>query len=194
MCTSKVKTPQINGKAVLQPAGNRLHSPPSLKKKPLPPIIHVPSSKPSMVPNELSPPISPKLIKPTAFRVKRSNYPNGLNSSIDKPVTSRSNPIKATTLVGKQTKKPSYETLVDLSTLIVHAPGAIAAARREQFSLLQAQRKMKIAHYGRTSARLQEMGASWDDDSANSNDVQEEKKCSFITANSGTYILLISNI
>lgn len=38
------------------------------------------------------------------------------------------------------------------SSLITDSPGSIAAVRREQVALQQAQRKMKIAHYGRSKS------------------------------------------
>ncbi|XVF87931.1 hypothetical protein PTKIN_Ptkin19aG0008300 [Pterospermum kingtungense] len=61
------------------------------------------------------------------------------------------------------------------------SPGSIAAVRREQMALQQAQRKMKIAHYGRSkSAKFESKVVPLDSKSA----AEEEKRCSFITPNS----------
>ncbi|KAJ6846288.1 uncharacterized protein M6B38_279595 [Iris pallida] len=78
----------------------------------------------------------------------------------------------------------SYEAL-----LADRAPGSIAAAQREQASLAQAQRKMKIAHYGRTPAKLEKEAATAAApvvvvNAATVANSQEEKRCSFITPNS----------
>ena len=80
------------------------------------------------------------------------------------------------------------------SSLIVEAPGSIAAARREQVAIMQVERKMKIAHYGRTkSAKIQSKGVPLDSNSAsNIATVREEKRCSFITRNSGIDNFLVN--
>lgn len=74
----------------------------------------------------------------------------------------------------------SYESL-----LVDRAPGSIAAAQREQASVMQAQRKMKIAHYGRTPEKLEKIAPVIDITNSEAADSQEEKRCSFITPNSG---------
>ncbi|PON41791.1 Methyladenine glycosylase [Trema orientale] len=75
------------------------------------------------------------------------------------------------------------------SSLITESPGSIAAVRREQIALQHAQRKMKIAHYGRSkSAKFERVIPNLiDSNSVNltvNKTIEEEKRCSFITANS----------
>ncbi|KAL5731269.1 DNA-3-methyladenine glycosylase I [Ranunculus cassubicifolius] len=208
MCSSKVKQiqggimvdivgpalPEINGRPVLQPGGNRvptsLERRNSLKKlssKPQPPPATTPRIKPSS-----TPPISPKSKSPRPPALKRGNDPNGLNLSVDKNLTPRSalKPV----LVRKKSKKSSttngangggaptveFSTLNYSSLSIVEAPGSIAAARREQMTQMQAQRKMRIAHYGRTNSGKFEGKIAPNDSSLSS----QEKRCSFITPNS----------
>ncbi|XP_048325456.2 uncharacterized protein LOC107424404 [Ziziphus jujuba] len=72
------------------------------------------------------------------------------------------------------------------SSLITEAPGSIAAVRREQMALQHAQRKMRIAHYGRSkSAKFEKVVPLDSSTSTFSNKTaEEEKRCSFITPNS----------
>jgi DNA-3-methyladenine glycosylase I len=70
--------------------------------------------------------------------------------------------------------------------VIIETPGSIAEARREHVAMMQQQRKIRIAHYGRTkSAKYEGKVAPLDSLSG-----QEEKRCTFITPNSGmvTYL------
>jgi DNA-3-methyladenine glycosylase I len=73
------------------------------------------------------------------------------------------------------------------SSLITDSPGSIAAGRREQMALQQAQRKMKIAHYGRSKSAKFERVFPIDPSNVLDSKItnEEEKRCSFITANSG---------
>ncbi|KAL2244485.1 UNVERIFIED_CONTAM: putative GMP synthase glutamine-hydrolyzing [Sesamum indicum] len=69
------------------------------------------------------------------------------------------------------------------------APGSIAAARREQVAIFHEQRKLRIAHYGRTAPKSSPPNNNNDRYSCNltannSAPVQQEKRCSFITPNS----------
>ncbi|KAM7500425.1 hypothetical protein LguiA_024839 [Lonicera macranthoides] len=183
----------INGRPVLQPTCNQvplLERRNSVKKTPSKSPIS-PSLKPLVQPRTSltsTPPISPNLKSPRQPAVKR-NEPNnnGLNSSAEKVVT----PRNSAKLVAKKSKKcgggvvPCAEassTLKYSSSSIVEAPGSIAAARREHVANMQVQRKMKIAHYGRTkSGKFEGKVDNLVDSSAN---VREEKRCSFITPNS----------
>ncbi|XP_031473320.1 uncharacterized protein LOC116245868 [Nymphaea colorata] len=83
---------------------------------------------------------------------------------------------------GRKKSKSTADALCDFSSILLKSPGSIAAARREQVSLLQAQRKQKIAHYGRTPKAgvkpLQEEPLT------PTSEAQEHKKCNFITPNS----------
>lgn len=192
----------MNGRPVLQPTCN----------VPVPPLLQrrnslfknnnnnnkVISTPPTPTPNAkvlVTPPVSPKLQSPVV--IKRANHdPNGFNSSGDKEFTPRG----SSKLVAKKSKKGSGSTgggvvppnslaeasspLKYASSFIVEAPGSIAAARREQVAIMQVQRKMKIAHYGRTNSGKYQLGkvVPLDSSSAPAN---EEKRCSFITSNSG---------
>ncbi|KAI3965983.1 hypothetical protein MKX01_010940 [Papaver californicum] len=210
---------QMNGRPVLQPAGNRVAcldrrnslKKVSLKTPPPPPPTSTAKIKPSSSTTS-TPPISPKSKSPRPPALKRGNDPNGLNSSIDKSLTPRLTPKLTPTLVRKKSKKSltinvnnngcgSISPMTSSSTtktiersssfnypssLIVESPGSIAAARREQVTLIQAQRKMKIAHYGRSkSAKFEGNIIPIVDTSSNTLVTSpREKRCSFITANS----------
>nr|DAD44114.1 TPA_asm: hypothetical protein HUJ06_002344 [Nelumbo nucifera] len=197
---------QIDGRPVLQPTCNRVSSlerRPSLKKispkSPAaapPPPPPPPTTATTGIKVSRSPPISPKSKSPRPPALKRGNDPNGLNSSVDKAATPRSTPKQAA-LVRKKSKNssssatgvaPSIDTcsLNYSSSLIVEAPGSIAAARREQVTLIQAQRKMRIAHYGRTkSAKFEGKVVPLDSSTTTTTTTgREEKRCSFITPNS----------
>ncbi|KAH7569740.1 hypothetical protein ACOSP7_013415 [Xanthoceras sorbifolium] len=214
MTTPKIA--QINGRPVLQPTSNQVPnlerrnslkkttSPksPTLKHAPLPLPTSTTNTTSNVKTNKsyslLSPPISPKLKSPRPPAVKRGNDPNELNSSAEKVMTPRctttklvnsvKKPKSTTTTnggagVGAAVVLPSYDT----TALIVDAPGTIAAARREQVANLQEQRKMRIAHYGRTKSAKFEGKVNGLDSSVTGVVVVvagKEKRCSFITPNS----------
>ncbi|KAF8369297.1 hypothetical protein HHK36_032692 [Tetracentron sinense] len=199
MCSSKAKvchgadiTPtiaHIDGRPVLQPTCNRV---PSLERR-----HSIKKISQKCPPPPPPPPVSPKSKSPRPAAIKRGNDPNGLNSSVDKALTPRCT-TKTSTLVRKKSKKissavvdgataPSIDSApLDCSSLIVEAPGSIAAARREQMTLIQAQRKMRIAHYGRTkSGKFEEKVVPIDSSNTTALTTgREEKRCSFITPNS----------
>ncbi|KHN38170.1 Putative GMP synthase [glutamine-hydrolyzing] [Glycine soja] len=186
------------GRPVLQPTCNRfpnLERRNSIKKlspkSPCPPSPPLPSKTP------LAPLVSPKSKSPRPPPIKRGNESTGLNSSSEKIVTPR-NTIKTPTLERKKSKsfkERSYDALgLSASTeaslsyssnLITESPGSIAAVRREQMALQHAQRKMKIAHYGRSkSAKFERVVPLDPSSNLTSKTSEEEKRCSFITANS----------
>ncbi|KAK7256988.1 hypothetical protein RIF29_30640 [Crotalaria pallida] len=216
MCSSKAKvtvgieataTPpiaRINGRPVLQPTCNRvpnLDRKNSIKKVPPKPLSQQPPPPP--LPSKttsLTPPVSPKPKSPRPPAIKRGNESNSLNSSSEKVVIPR-NSTKTPILERKKSKSfkegscgtalsssSSIEaSLRYSSTLITDAPGSIAAVRREQVALQQAQRKMKIAHYGRSkSAKFERVVVPLDPSTTltSKTSEEEEKRCSFITANS----------
>lgn len=140
----------------------------------------------------MTPPVSPKP-KP----VKRVNDPYSPNSSTEKPNMPKPT-VRLAPVIRKKSKNSSGPTLQQSlsfnsysyeSLLVDKAPGSIAAAQREQASLMQAQRKMKIAHYGRTPEKLEKVAPTDTSDSTAAS--QEEKRCSFITENSGTILLFV---
>ncbi|KAJ7949032.1 putative DNA-3-methyladenine glycosylase [Quillaja saponaria] len=215
MCSSKAKvtmgievtpTPmvaRINGRPVLQPTCNRV---PSLERRnsikkvsPKSP----PASPPLPTKTSLAPPVSPKSKSPRPPAVKRGNESNGLNSSSEKIFIPKSS-IKTPTLERKKSKSfkgsvgndggfgnggglsSSIEASLSYSSsLITESPGSIAAVRREQMALQQAQRKMRIAHYGRSKSAKFESFVPFDPSTTPSTKTtEEEKRCSFITSNS----------
>ncbi|KAI7728290.1 hypothetical protein M8C21_004977 [Ambrosia artemisiifolia] len=171
MCTSNSKLRQpnttttlsdINGRRVLQPATPNRHSP---LPEPPRPLKKVPSlQKPT------SPVQSPKTNQPpikSVISVKKykncnvtTKHDHNLRNSIDATMCTSPNSLV----------KKSKASVVDL-------PGSIAAARREQVAVMQVQRKMKIAHYGRSKTY------SFDRNSVATEVVAEQKRCSFITPN-----------
>ncbi|KAL6206176.1 hypothetical protein ACLB2K_023425 [Fragaria x ananassa] len=149
-----------------------------------------------------TPPVSPKSKSPRPPAIKRSgNDPNGLNSSSEKVVTPGGT-TRAKVLERKKSKSfklgvgadnahdhgrlssASIEASLSYSSsLITEAPGTIAAGRREQMALQHAQRKMRIAHYGRSNSANFERVAPIDTMEAKGGE-EDHKRCSFITANS----------
>ncbi|KAF2304618.1 hypothetical protein GH714_035692 [Hevea brasiliensis] len=204
MCSSKSRLyrgsniiAKINGRPVLQPKSNQV---PSLERRnslkqnsPKSPTLQpMPTPNPS-----LSPPISPKLKSPRPPALKRGggSDPNGLNSSVEKVLTSR-NTTKVSSTVKKSKKSitggataapPVQTSVVNYSSfMLVEAPGSIAAARREQVAIMQEQRKLRIAHYGRVNSAKQEGKVEPVDYPATNTTtiVREERRCSFITPSS----------
>lgn len=187
----------MNGRPVLQPTCN-VPVPPllqrrnSLFKNNKNKVISTPTPNAKVL---VTPPVSPKLQSPVV--IKRGNHdPNGFNSSGEKEFTPRG----SSKSVAKKSKKGGGSTgggvvppnslaeasssLKYASSFIVEAPGSIAAARREQVAIMQVQRKMKIAHYGRTNSGKYQLGKVVPLDSSSA-PAHEEKRCSFITSNSG---------
>ncbi|KAL6005300.1 hypothetical protein ACLOJK_005863 [Asimina triloba] len=182
---------QIDGRPVLQPACNRnavAESKQNPKKKcpskALP--LNTTATNAANIAKAsklLPPPISPKY-----------KDPNGLNSSSEKPATPRANAPKPVVLHRKNSRKcssgvgggdvggVSHESLWNSASVV--AAGSIAVARKEQVSLMQAQRKVRIAHYGRTPAKLEAKADQADSFLKASAAAAEEKRCSFITPNS----------
>nr|GLL27384.1 uncharacterized protein LOC109192650 [Ipomoea trifida]GMC82116.1 dual specificity protein kinase splA-like [Ipomoea batatas] len=207
MCSSKTKlqgdmTPNvshINGRPVLHPNCNRVPllerrnslKKPSTNTKPPSSAALQPLSPPSATklrpkPSAATPPVSPKIKSPRQPAVKRSgNDPNGLNSSLDKALSPKATAKSADLLLAKKFKKGGAGAETE-SSLITEAPGSIAAARREQVAIMQVQRKMRIAHYGRTKSGKFEDGkiGAADSHPPAANSPRQEKRCSFITANS----------
>lgn len=207
---------KLYGRPVLQPTCNRvpttLERKNSINKKVAPPkSLSLCKNKTSPTSSLLiTPPISPKSKSPRPPAIKRpgnnNNDSNSLNSSSEKVVTPRSSMIKTSsrpTLERKKSKSfkegnallEASNSLTYCSSLITESPGSIAAVRREQMALQQKERKMKIAHYGRSkSANFERLNSLVHNSSSDSlitpkpND--EEKRCSFITPNSGNFLII----
>ncbi|GLU08557.1 hypothetical protein SLE2022_254630 [Rubroshorea leprosula] len=179
---------RINGRPVLQPTCNRVPSLDrrnSLKKvlpksspPPPPPLLSPPKAS-------LTPPISPKSKSPRLPAIKRGSDTNGLNSSSEKVVIPKNSITK--TLERKKSKSfKEGEASLSYTSLILESPGSIAAVRREQMALQQAERKMRIAHYGRSkSAKFEAKVVPLETSTSEETESSEEKKrCSFLTSNS----------
>ncbi|KAJ6703299.1 DUAL SPECIFICITY PROTEIN KINASE SPLA-LIKE [Salix viminalis] len=198
---------KINGRPVLQPKSNQV---PSLErhnslKKNSPPKSptrepSVPLNQPSSnaagaktkLPSAMSPPISPKLRSPRPPAIKRGNDPGGLNTSAEKVLTLRGTAKVTASMVKKSKKSSTAGVPLSVDTfalkyspsMLVEAPGSIATARREQVAVMQEQRKMRIAHYGRTRSAKYQGKIVPANSPATSTFPREEKRCSFITPNS----------
>ncbi|GLT67223.1 hypothetical protein SLA2020_395470 [Shorea laevis] len=181
---------KINGRPVLQPTCNRVPSLDrrnSLKKvspkSPPPPPSPLPSPPKASL---TTPPISPKSKSPRPPAIKRGSDINGLNSSSEKVVSPTNSVPK--TLDRKKSKsfKEGEAPLSYPSSLILEAPGSIAAVRREQMALQQAERKLRIAHYGRSkSAKFEVKIVPLETTTLSETEsIEEKKRCSFITPNS----------
>ncbi|KAK2654482.1 hypothetical protein Ddye_014338 [Dipteronia dyeriana] len=207
---------KINGRPVLQPTCNRvpnMERRTSLKKMSPPPLPTFATTTANKSKNKTSlsgsatPPISPKSKSPRPQAIKRGNDNNhnninGLNSSSEKVVIPRNNTIK--TLERKKSKSfkeassighvlgntYTEASLTYSSSMIVESPGSIAAVRREQMALQHAQRKMRIAHYGRSKSSKFESNKivnplhDHNDHDSSTDQEEDHKRCSFITANS----------
>lgn len=118
---------------------------------------------------------------------RRSDDLNGLNSSAEKPASpsaalkSMKKSAQACAHVHPIPSLPAQQGKVAV-------PGSIAAAQREQATIIRAQRKMRIAHYGRTPGKTSPVDSSSRTEAAAAG-AQDEKRCSFITSNSGTFNL-----
>ncbi|XP_072986118.1 uncharacterized protein [Typha latifolia] len=186
MCNSKFKTchavglaavRQIDGRAVLQPASNRvvvtLEAGRPMKKS-LHKSLSLPTSFCST--NDLDD-------NETRTPLKRSHEANFLNSSTDKPVTPKPATKPAPVVRKKSNKMIEISTESSLFSRD-RTPGSIAARQREHASLMQAQRKMRIAHYGRAASKLEGKVVPLHSFINATTTNQEEKRCSFITSNS----------
>ena len=194
--TSVVVDSKFTARPVLQPTGNRVLDRRNSLKKP---------------PSAAVSPTSPKSKSPRPPATKRANDTNPMNSSSDKiliPAAALSRPKAA--LDRKKSKSfklagngnvvicdnvaggGGFEvaSLSYASSLITDSPGSIAAVRREQVALQQAQRKMRIAHYGRSkSARFDKVVPI----DSKIKPAVEDRRCSFITPNSGTNYVFFLN-
>ncbi|XP_057949636.1 uncharacterized protein LOC131144791 [Malania oleifera] len=201
MCNAKTRSPTtssvdgINCRPVLQSACNRVAG---VDRRRHFPINKLSPKSPSTA---AAPPISPKKSKsprgagPQGVKKRGGSDVNGLNTSAERvSITTTAAPkTLASSLERKKSKRSGVSCSVGetasftySSSLIVEAPGTIAAVRREQVALQQAQRKMRIAHYGRTKS-----GKSLDSNvnvnvpaAATATAAGEEKRCGFITSNS----------
>jgi DNA-3-methyladenine glycosylase I len=187
MCNSNVKSAgvaQIDGRPVLQPAGNRVaaarQGARALKKS-----FSMPASYDNAAPMRPTP--------ENAARAAAAYYPRPptpASSGATRATTKAAEKSRATT---KASRKPgAVLPVVTFAALDAFEPtaGSIAAAQREHAALAQAQRKQRIAHYGRAASFSRVDGrvcaaATAAEPLAASPTGRDEKRCSFITPYSG---------
>ncbi|KAK1309071.1 hypothetical protein QJS10_CPA09g00825 [Acorus calamus] len=183
MCNSMIKSRQghfatVDGRRVLQPTCNRVVVPPTSKdlvtlKKPVPKTITA-----SM---RLSPPISPKILRKSVKGSDEKPLSSPKLASSTKPIVRKnSNGLSISGAISLESSMNSSSS--SSSSIDLKVPGSIAAARREEAMLTQARRKMRIAHYGRTKAKVAPIVV--DQFPLEAVNTRLEKRCSFITSNS----------
>ncbi|XP_048564847.1 uncharacterized protein LOC125545043 [Triticum urartu] len=199
MCNSNVKSAgvaQIDGRPVLQPAGNRVAAPEGAKplKKSLQKSLSMPAAYDNAAAaaaitctaapkNTGAAAATPYLLPPTpakAAGAKAAGARAAASTGADKN--------------RKQAGKKSGAVLPVVTFAALEAfelagpAGSIAAAQREHVTQAQAQRKMRIAHYGRTASFSRVEGKVGATATATATApatpaaAPEEKRCSFITA------------
>ncbi|KAF8751344.1 hypothetical protein HU200_012227 [Digitaria exilis] len=196
MCNSNVKSAgvaQIDGRPVLQPAGNRVAAPEATRslKKSLQKSLSMPASFDNNVAATATTTCAPPRPAPENTRAA-SLLPPATPAS----VTARATKVAAEKTRSKATRKPGavlpVVTFAALEAFEPAAAGSIAAAQREHVAQAQAQRKMRIAHYGRTASFSRVEGrvgatatatapAAVGDSVPASPTGHDEKRCSFIT-------------
>uniref|UniRef100_A0ACD5W511 Uncharacterized protein n=1 Tax=Avena sativa TaxID=4498 RepID=A0ACD5W511_AVESA len=193
MCSSNVKSAgvaQIAGRPVLQPAGNRVAAPEVARplKKSLQKSLSMPASydnaAAAVAPKNTgagdfarAAAATPCLLPPTPAKAAGASRAAASTGGADK---SRKAPKKAGAVL-------PVVTFAALDAFEVAGPaGSIAAAQREHVTQAQAQRKSRIAHYGRTASfsRVEGRVGATATATATSPPVAalDEKRCSFITA------------
>lgn len=179
---------KINGRPVLQPNCNRSAAGPTPAS--LPTTKKVSLSVPAGYHTNSSPPPLPP---PSSFPASdRSSRPSLNSCPIDDGPTLRSGGRGTTPALLDRKKSKSFNGRSNVvvesysSSLILESPGSIAAGRRELLALQQAQRKMRVAHYGRCkSAKFDARVVPLDSPPPTGTGIMEEdRRCSFITSNS----------
>ncbi|XP_006644844.2 uncharacterized protein LOC102709508 [Oryza brachyantha] len=206
MCNSNVKSAggvaQIDGRPVLQPAGNRVAAPEGARplKKSLQKSLSMPAS--------LDNAAATTTCTATPENTRASDFARAAAAALLPPPTPASVNAKATRVAGAKvasaraaataaamgsldrSRKPAKKAggavlpVVAFAGLEAYEPaGSIAAAQREHAALAQAQRKMRIAHYGRTASfsRVEGKVSATATGTAELVTGHDEKRCSFIT-------------
>ncbi|CAL4973598.1 unnamed protein product [Urochloa decumbens] len=196
MCNSNVKSAgvaQIDGRPVLQPAGNRVAPPPEAAR-PLKKSLHKSLSMPASFDNNAAACAAARPAPENA----RAAAAAAAAASLLPPATPASMTARATKAAAaavaaeksrtiKARKPGAVLPVVTFAALDAFEPaGSIAAAQREHAAQAQAQRKMRIAHYGRTASFSRVEGrvgatATAAEPVPTSPPGHDEKRCSFIT-------------
>lgn len=189
---------QIDGRPVLQPASNRVLTPEpgrSLKKSPplkpvaftLLPVPPCPSANENAAGGGVGVVVITSRPKAAAETVEKSDGDNstrGFISTGKKPLSPKA-AVKPAPAAKKKPKKSSHPwTSPFAAHEKVTVPGSIAAAQREKTTLMQAQRKMRIAHYGRVPGKVVPLSSS-PPGSMDGGSNEESNRCCLITSNSG---------
>ncbi|MQM11766.1 hypothetical protein Taro_044677 [Colocasia esculenta] len=178
---------QIDGRPVLQPASNRVLTPETghpLKKLPL--------QKPFAASTTLSTSSNENTIRLDTSVVLASR-PVAAPATVEKregekplsPKVAQVNlgPAVAKKKAPKKSSSSHSWSSPFVSREKVTVPGSIAAAQREKATLLQAQRKMKIAHYGRVPGKVVPLSSS-PPASTDAGGPDDSNRCCLITSNS----------
>ncbi|KAM3352008.1 hypothetical protein ACQJBY_023721 [Aegilops geniculata] len=203
MCNSNVKSAgvaQIDGRPVLQPAGNRVAAPEGAKplKKSLQKSLSMPASYDNAAAAAATTcTVAPKSNGGGDFARAAAATPYLLPPTPAKAAGAKAAGARAAASMGadksrKQAGKKSGAVLPVVTFAALEAfelagpAGSIAAAQREHVTQAQAQRKMRIAHYGRTASFSRVEGKVGATATAPATAAPaaalEEKRCSFITA------------
>ena len=192
MCNSNVKSAgvaQIDGRPVLQPAGNRVAPPEGAR--PLKKSLHKSLSMPASFDNNAAA-ARPAPENTTRAAPAAPLLPPATPASVTARATKAAAAAAAAEKSRAKGRKPgAVLPVVAFAALEAFEPaGSIAAAQREHAALAQAQRKLRIAHYGRTASfsRVEgRVGATATAEPAvpASPAGLDEKRCSFITPYSG---------
>jgi DNA-3-methyladenine glycosylase I len=196
MCNSNVKSAgvaQIDGRPVLQPAGNRVAAPDAAR--PLKKSLHKSFSMPPSYDNNATVPARPA---PAENTRAAPAPPSLLPPTTPAPAPAAARATKAAGAVpAEKPRSKARKPGAVLPVATFAAPeafepaGSIAAARREHAAQAQAQRKSRIAHYGRTASFSRVEGRVGGATAAAEPAVPasptglDEKRCSFITPYSG---------
>ncbi|CAO2177897.1 unnamed protein product [Urochloa humidicola] len=150
MCNSNVKSAgvaQIDGRPVLQPAGNRVTPPEAAR--PLKKSLHKSLSMPASFDNNAAAAARPA--PENARAAAASLLPPATPASVTARATKAAAAAEKSRF--KARKPAAVLPVVTFAALDAFEPaGSIAAAQREHAAQAQAQRKMRIAHYGRTAS------------------------------------------
>ncbi|RCV27736.1 hypothetical protein SETIT_5G348800v2 [Setaria italica] len=185
MCNSNVKSAgvaQIDGRPVLQPAGNRVAPPEGAR--PLKKSLHKSLSMPASFDNNAAAAAARPAPENTRAAAAASLLPPATPASVTARAT-KAAAVAAEKSRVKARKPGAVLPVVTFAALEAFEPaGSIAAAQREHAAQAQAQRKMRIAHYGRTASfsRVEgRVGATAAEPVPASPTGNDEKRCSFIT-------------
>ncbi|XP_062207137.1 uncharacterized protein LOC133908928 [Phragmites australis] len=200
MCNPNVKSTgvaQIDGRPVLQPAGNRVTAPDGARplKKSLQKSLSMPASFDNAAATTCPAARSaPENTRAAAAAAAAASLLPPTPASVTARATKAAGAKVAATVAAEKSRTKANKKagavlpVVTFAALEAFEPaGSIAAAQREHAALAQAQRKQRIAHYGRTASfsrvegRIGATATAAAEPIAASPAGHDEKRCSFIT-------------